>query len=314
LDTVQSSVAGETIIVGEHGDLQVPAQPVIAVVGAGDVPDIWAGMQPVLAAAVAQAYGDQRLLVWYVLEDVTLQEESTAQAYPVILNLSLHTHVYALLCSGIMMFKYLAWHEAAEVLQKAMLQQMNIQHIPEDAALSGTVVKVSHVDFYAAMLAVMSPDEEANQYDVLADKFHEVFDASADKTTEFAHIAMEKAREQLTLAGHFTEEQGQKLKTWLSHDFSRVTQAMKVGAKEKLNPSRLGAGALASMSKLLHLTGVALSQVADKADGALACKSGEITSAGSLRCHACHYEVHFKKTGRIPPCPKCHKTEFSKGY
>jgi isocitrate dehydrogenase len=43
-------------------------------------------------------------------------------------------------------------------------------------------------------------------------------------------------------------------------------------------------------------------------------RSGEITSAGTLTCNACGHEMHFKKTGRIPPCPKCHATEFRKSY
>ena len=163
-------------------------------------------------------------------------------------------------------------------------------------------------------LDVESDEVNAAQYDELADKFHKEFESGAEKSAEFAHKAMDTAREQLTLAGKFTEEQGHKLKTFLENDFSRLSQEMKAGAKEKLNPARLSAGALSSMSKLLHKTGVALSSFADRADGALACKSGEITSAGKLKCNACSYEMNFKKTGRIPPCPKCHKTEFTKGY
>ncbi|MDQ6955909.1 MAG: hypothetical protein Q9M21_01810, partial [Mariprofundaceae bacterium] len=33
-----------------------------------------------------------------------------------------------------------------------------------------------------------------------------------------------------------------------------------------------------------------------------------------LTCKDCGHSMHFKKTGRIPPCPKCHKTDFMKGY
>jgi len=89
---------------------------------------------------------------------------------------------------------------------------------------------------------------------------------------------------------------------------------MRDEARDKLDPSRLGAGALSSISKLLRGAGSILSDVANRADRNLHCRSGEITSAGTLICTACGHEIHKKKTGRVPPCPKCHATEFKKSY
>ena len=40
--------------------------------------------------------------------------------------------------------------------------------------------------------------------------------------------------------------------------------------------------------------------------------TGEITSIGTLRCRACGELVHFERTGRIPPCPKCHATAYER--
>lgn len=221
--------------------------------------------------------------------------------------------------SGEMMLRYMGWVEAADLVIKGTNGAIQARTVTYDfERLMKGAVKLSTSEFGDAVIEHMDDaalfDVGAAQYDALADKFHEEFEAGAEKTSEFAKKAMEKAREQLTAAGKFTEEQGQKLKVFLENDFSRISQEMKKGARERLNPSRLGVGALSSMSKLLHKTGVALSSFADKADGALACKSGEITSAGKLVCNHCHNEMNFKKTGRIPPCPKCHKTEFTKSY
>jgi len=36
--------------------------------------------------------------------------------------------------------------------------------------------------------------------------------------------------------------------------------------------------------------------------------TGEITTIGTLRCRTCGEAVHFKCTGHIPSCPKCHAT------
>jgi hypothetical protein len=85
-------------------------------------------------------------------------------------------------------------------------------------------------------------------------------------------------------------------------------------AKERLNPARLGAGALASMAAAMEATSHALQALSDKARESLTYKTGEMTSAGTLTCKTCGAKVHLKATGHVPPCPKCSGTTFSKGY
>lgn len=41
-------------------------------------------------------------------------------------------------------------------------------------------------------------------------------------------------------------------------------------------------------------------------------KTGEICGPGTLRCLDCGQEMKLTKNSRIPPCPKCHKTEFER--
>ncbi|HIP07814.1 MAG TPA: hypothetical protein EYG66_08150 [Mariprofundaceae bacterium] len=310
-DKTQVPESGEAITMDEHGVLQVPDVPIVALVGDEDAhTGIWLAVQAVVDVAVESVYDDERKLVWQV---------ANADEEPVIgMKLNNTTDVSSLLLSSLFLLRQLGWIEAADVLQKNLNQVIKKDVNPDDCALLYDDKAVSPEAFCHEIKGCISDasvfDVDAEQYDELADRFQEEFEAGAEKTTEFAQKAMDKAREQLTVAGKFTEEQGHKLKEFLENDFSRVAQEMKKGAQEKLNPSRLGVGALASMSKLLHKTGVALSSFGDKAEDALTCKSGEITSAGKLVCKACSYEMNFKKTGRIPPCPKCHKTEFIKGY
>ena len=85
-------------------------------------------------------------------------------------------------------------------------------------------------------------------------------------------------------------------------------------AKERLNPSRLGAGALSSMSRLLEAAGSTLQLLSKKTEEALSYKTGEITSAGTLTCTQCGTTLQLKRSSRIPPCPKCSSTTFRKGY
>ncbi len=41
-------------------------------------------------------------------------------------------------------------------------------------------------------------------------------------------------------------------------------------------------------------------------------KTGEVTGIGSLQCDNCGEILHFHQVSHIPPCPKCHKSLFSR--
>lgn len=41
-------------------------------------------------------------------------------------------------------------------------------------------------------------------------------------------------------------------------------------------------------------------------------KTGEVCSAGTIRCLDCGQHMKLTKNTRIPPCPKCHNTEFER--
>ncbi|MFC1542337.1 NADP-dependent isocitrate dehydrogenase [Pseudomonadota bacterium] len=221
--------------------------------------------------------------------------------------------------SGEMMLRYMGWTEAADLILNGINGSITAKTVTYDfERLMKGATKLSTSGFGDAVISHMEDvamsDKETDQYDEMAAKFKELFEAGAEKSSEYAHIAMEKAREQLTAAGKVSEEQGKKLKEFLERDFSHMADTVRDEAKIKLNPSRLGTGALASLSSLLEMAGSALTSAASKAKESLSCRSGEITAAGTLTCVACGHEMHFKKTGRIPPCPKCHKTEFKKSY
>jgi hypothetical protein len=50
--------------------------------------------------------------------------------------------------------------------------------------------------------------------------------------------------------------------------------------------------------------------VGEKLDTSLKYKTGEISHGGEFICTNCDGKIHLKHPGRIPPCPKCTKTDF----
>lgn len=157
----------------------------------------------------------------------------------------------------------------------------------------------------------------AAQYDKLAAKFNELYQSGRERGREAMGDALEKAREQMTSLGEFSAEQGEELKRYLARDLDQtLADAQQLGdaAKERLNPSRLGAGALASLAGVMEATANALHSLSDRTRQSLVYKTGEVTSAGTLTCQGCGQKIHLRETGHVPPCPKCSGTAFDKGY
>lgn len=155
------------------------------------------------------------------------------------------------------------------------------------------------------------------KYDAFADKFNEVYLAGTTRGRAAMSTALDQAREQLTAAGEFTADQGDELKHFLSRDLDQTiadSKHMSEAAQQKLNPSRLGAGALSSITRVLEASGEALSRLSDKSREQLTYSTGQVTSSGTLTCSACEQTLYMKATGHVPPCPKCASTTFTKGY
>lgn len=154
-------------------------------------------------------------------------------------------------------------------------------------------------------------------YDRYTERARELFDAGQEKSQVAMEKAMEAARTQFAAAGEFSAEQGQAFARFMRRDLDQTAEDMRAlrhGAVERLSPSRLGAGALSSIARLLEATGSALQNVSRKAEETLHFNTGEITAAGTLTCTLCGQKVQLKQSSHIPPCPSCHGTEFRKGY
>jgi isocitrate dehydrogenase len=154
-------------------------------------------------------------------------------------------------------------------------------------------------------------------YDRYAEKSREIFSAGKEKGQEAWEKATELARQQMTVAGEFSAEQGEVFKGYLRRDLKQTIADMQmVGdeAKKSLHPARLGAGALSSLAKLLGAAGEALSALSVKAEHALEYQTGEITMAGTLTCQACGEKIQLHQTSVVPACPKCEGTRFRKSY
>ncbi len=140
---------------------------------------------------------------------------------------------------------------------------------------------------------------EAAEHDIFP-----VLNQAVDKAKSDALELKEISKDEADKLGHYLlrdindavdyfNNSGEELATWFKFDMELVESRILDLFSKVADPSR------EERRKLLEL---ALS--------ASEYHTGEITSVGTLSCKHCQTELHFKKTTRIPPCPKCHKTVF----
>lgn len=109
---------------------------------------------------------------------------------------------------------------------------------------------------------------------------------------EAAHLA-EYLKRDLSDASFYISEHGRELKDWLGFEDSLIAAELLDVFLQAANPTTV------DMNELkLELAAQSIY------------KTGEVTGPGALVCDECDEVLHFHKAGRIPPCPKCHKSSF----
>jgi len=124
-----------------------------------------------------------------------------------------------------------------------------------------------------------------------------------EKAVELGELTREEAeriaayllRDVQDAADYLAGPKGEELKQWLRFDIELIEQ--------RLFELFLG---VADQAK------VEMVEFQQELAAAGSYRTGEITGPGTLACTACGELLHFHHTGHIPPCPRCHKTLFSR--
>jgi hypothetical protein len=99
--------------------------------------------------------------------------------------------------------------------------------------------------------------------------------------------AIKSARESMVKAGELSQHESEQLKEYLRCDLeqgAKYFEHFKEQAKETLQPARMQAGFLDFTSMLAHNTSQLFDRLAEWADNAACYQTGQITSAGTLKC------------------------------
>jgi NADH pyrophosphatase NudC (nudix superfamily) len=134
-----------------------------------------------------------------------------------------------------------------------------------------------------ALPVLQSNIEKAKQQAV------ELKELSKDEAEKLAYYLQRDIHD----AAEYLEETGEKFSTWFNFDVELIEERL-----------------MDAFQNVADKTRIELAQLAAQAKRAQQYHTGEITTIGTLSCQECGTKMHFKKTSRIPPCPKCHTTAF----
>ncbi len=152
-------------------------------------------------------------------------------------------------------------------------------------------------------------------YDKMMGRIENLLDKAEQEALPILQKNIEKAKNQAIELKEVSKEEADKLADYILRDLHDAANYLEYSGKElstwlhfdlELVEERI----LEVFSKVADKSRLELAQLAVQAKQSQEYHTGEITSIGTLACQSCDTLMHFKKTGRIPPCPKCHKTLF----
>lgn len=134
----------------------------------------------------------------------------------------------------------------------------------------------------------------------LGGNVHDAIESAKKQTVHLGELSKDEAeligtylRRDLHNAGEFIKAQRGELRDWLRFDVKQIEQRI-----------------WENLSLVVDKTTIELNHLRNRAQQVGEWHTGEITGPGTLVCSACNEEIHFHKTGHIPPCPKCHATIY----
>lgn len=160
-------------------------------------------------------------------------------------------------------------------------------------------------------------DRMVAAYEAMLERVHEAADTAERKTVPWLREALQNAREKAVELEELTREEAEKVSRYVERDLHEAASFIADTGQEfrdwlsfdwHLMQNRM----LDMFAGMADQTSEALRGFAHQAREASQYRTGEITAPGTLKCTACGEELHFEKTGHIPPCPKCNATTFQR--
>ena len=160
-------------------------------------------------------------------------------------------------------------------------------------------------------------NRHTNAYERMQERARRFLDENTQGLLLNLADALESAKEQAIHLGELTKDEAELISTYLRRDLHDAGEYIKQQRGELADWLRFDVEQIEkkiwdSLSLLVDKTTIELEQLKTRADRLGEWRTGEITGPGTLVCSSCGEQLHFHKTGHIPPCPKCHATVYKR--
>jgi len=168
----------------------------------------------------------------------------------------------------------------------------------------------------------MYTPKHENPIDILGEAYERLYERTAESLKKLNNLndidlpkVIEEAKNKAIELEELTEENALKVSQWLQRDLDDAVKYLADSNNEikdwlGFETSLLESELFSMFLDVADKTTVELQQFKNNAEVHPKYHTGEISGPGTLTCNECGEKLHFYKTGKIPPCPKCHGTVF----
>ncbi|MCU7878345.1 MAG: zinc ribbon-containing protein [Candidatus Thiodiazotropha sp. (ex. Lucinoma kazani)] len=160
-------------------------------------------------------------------------------------------------------------------------------------------------------------DRLAAAYDKMLQEVHEAAESAKESALPGLKEYLDDAREKLVELGELSREEAEKVAGYVERDMKDAANYLletgeQLSAWWRFDVQQVENRMLEMFTSVADQTKLELAKLAQRANKSSLYHTGEVTGPGSLLCIQCGKEMHFKKTGHIPPCSGCKGTEFQR--
>jgi len=161
--------------------------------------------------------------------------------------------------------------------------------------------------------------------DVLGQAYEKMFETVAEdlhkaeeKSAPVLRDLIVRAKDKLLAAEEITAEEGEKLARYLERDLVDLAGAIAENGRELKDWLGFETAVLEDyfldlLKKTADQTEIEWLKLKMEAAATRPIyKAGEVVAPGTFECTKCGEQIHLKKAGHLPPCPKCAHPDFKR--
>ncbi|MFK5894188.1 MAG: zinc ribbon-containing protein [Pseudomonadota bacterium] len=160
-------------------------------------------------------------------------------------------------------------------------------------------------------------DKLVHGYDTLMEQLSAWTEKTDEKAGPLLVNGLHDAVEFLHDLGQWSKEEVDLLSRYVKRDIHDISQHLEKNNQSlvewlQFDAQQIETQLLEVLSTMTDKTRAELNKISHLAETENIWHTGEVTSVGTLVCSKCGKKLHYHKAGRVPPCPKCHHTEFTR--